>query len=397
MAAAILAAWMALAMAATAGCALYLRLLRRPQPRPSAAPPVLVAVPVRGDDGLDGFLAALAAQDYPAWRAVFAVESRADPAFAALERFAANHPARVEAVAVAGPTARRAQKVHNLLAILPSLRASDAALVTLDADTLPPPDLLTELLRPIHTGQGELSSGYRWTLPAGGGPGALLLSLAEAGVATLPRCARCNLCWGGATAIGRSALARLDLPRLWDRAVSDDLSVSRAAHAAGLVIYAPLTVRPPSPFRGGLRDAVRFGARQYRLMRLHSPGRWLLSGLLLALPVAAGGAALATAATGDRAALGCIGAAWLLQRVRAALRSAIARRVLPASAAAEAELALRRGWWRQPAAHPLNLLAWIRSGARDRIDWAGRRYLVTGRGEVLHVGRVNSGTGSGQA
>lgn len=387
-AAAILAAWMALAAAATAGCALYLRLLRRPQPRPTAAPPVLVAVPVRGDAGLDVFLAALSAQDYPAWRAVFAVEDRTDPAFAALARFAAAHPARVEAVAVAGPTARRAQKVHNLLAILPSLRADDAALVTLDADTIPPPDLLAELLRPILTGQGDLSSGYRWTLPEGPGAGALLLSLAEAGVATLPRCARCNLCWGGATAVGRSALARLDLPSLWDRAVSDDLSVSRAAHAAGLVVYAPLTVRPPSPYRGRIVDALRFGTRQYRLMRLHSPGRWLLAGLLLAVPAAGGAVALGVAASGGGAGPACLAAAWLLQRLRATLRSAIAVRILPGPAADAASLGLRRGRWRQTLAHPLNLLAWLGSAAGNRLDWAGRRYRVTRHGDVVAISRT---------
>ena len=97
------------------------------------------------------------------------------------------------------------------------------------------------------------------------GAGALLLSLAEMGVATLPRCARCNLCWGGATAIGRDALERLDLPRLWDRAVSDDMSLSRAAHRAGLVIYAPLTVRPPSP-------AERRHRRRAALRRCASTG-----------------------------------------------------------------------------------------------------------------------------
>ncbi len=384
---AILAVWMALAVAATLGCALYLRLLRRPQPRPDAAPPVLVAVPVRGDAGLESFLSALSAQDYPGWRAVFAVEDRADPAFPVLARFAAAHPTRTEVV-VAGAAGGRAQKVQNLLAALPALRPDDAALVTLDADTSPPPDLLTELLRPLLTGQGDVSSGYRWTLPASPGAGSLLLSLAEMGVATLPRCARCNLCWGGATAIGRRALERLDLPRLWERAVSDDLSLSRAAHRAGLVIYAPLTVRPPSPASAGVSGALRFGMRQHRLMRLHSPGRWLLSGLLLALPAAGGVAAFAAAAMGNRAALACLGAAWLLGRLRAALRGAIARRVLPPGAAAAAARALRRGRWWQPLAHTLHLLAWIGSATGRGLDWAGRRYRLTARGEVLSVSRL---------
>jgi ceramide glucosyltransferase len=89
---AILAIWMALAAASTLGCAWYLRLLRWPQPLPDAAPPVLVAVPVRGAAELAGFLSALSAQDYPAWRVVFAVEDRADPALPTLTRFAAAHP-----------------------------------------------------------------------------------------------------------------------------------------------------------------------------------------------------------------------------------------------------------------------------------------------------------------
>lgn len=385
---ALLAAWMAVAVAATLGCALYLRLLDRPQPKPAEAPSVLVAVPVRGEAGLSGFLQALAAQDYPAWRVVFAVEDRADPAFPALERFAAEHPARVAGIEVAGATALRAQKVHNLLAILPALRADDAALVTLDADTLPPPNLLTELLRPVLTGQGDISSGYRWTLPAAPDAGSMLLSLAEIGVATLPRHARLNLCWGGATAIGRRALERLDLPRLWDRALSDDLSLSRAAHKAGLVIYAPLTVRPPSPASVDVGGALRFGVRQHRLMRLHAPGRWLLAGLLLWLPLAGGLTALALTVTGSRVAVACLAAAWLLGRVRAVSRSAIAHRVLPSDAAAVAVRALRQGRWWQPATHALHVLAWTGSAAGRRMDWAGRRYRITARGEVLGVGQL---------
>jgi ceramide glucosyltransferase len=352
---------------------------------------VLVAVPVRGDAGLDAFLASLAAQDYPAWRVVFAVEDRADPASAPLARFAAARPSRAQVV-VAGPTDGRAQKVQNLLAVLPALRPDDAALVTLDADTLPPPDMLTELLRPVLAGQGAIASGYRWSLPASPRAGSLLLSLAEMGVATLPRCARCNLCWGGATAIGRQTLERLDLPSLWDRAVSDDLSLSRAAHRARLVIYAPLTVRPPSPVDAGAAEAFRFGLRQHRLMRLHSPGRWLMSGLLLASPTAGGAAALGTAAaTGNRVALACIVAAWLLGRVRAELRGAIARRVLPPAAAADAMRALRRGWWAQPLAHALHLAAWIGSATGDRLHWAGRRYRLSARGAVRDVERLPPG------
>ncbi|MBV1799849.1 glycosyltransferase family 2 protein [Siccirubricoccus sp. G192] len=382
---AVLLGWMVLALLATLAPALYLRLLRRPQPQPAAWPPILVLVPVRGAAPLlPEFLAALAAQDHPAWRVAFAVESAADPAFAPLARFAAARPGQASVV-LAGAAARRGQKVHNLLAALAALRPEDAALVTLDADMVPPPGLLTQLVRPLLTGQGDIATGYRWTLPGGPGIAAALLALIDMGIATLPRCARCNLCWGGATAISRAALARLDLPRLWDRAISDDLALSLGARAAGLRIYAPLTVRPPGPVAPGLRAALGFGRRQYRLVRLHAPGVWALAGLFLVLPAAGGAVALAAVATGSGAALAWLGAALLLQRLRAGLRAAIAREVLPPGAAALAARTLRRGLWLGPAAHGLHLLAWLASSFGAELAWAGRRYRLAANGSVRAV------------
>ncbi len=386
---ALLVAWMAQAVAATALAAWYLRLLHRPQPRPAAAPPVLVLVPVRGAPaGLGGFLDGLAAQDYPGpWRAVLAVESHADPAHGALATFAAGQPSGRFALLVAGPAEARGQKVQNLLAALATLRPEEAAVVTLDADMRPPPDLLSRLLRPVLAGQAEIATGYRWTLPADGALGSWLVALADMAVATLPRCAGCNLCWGGATALSRAALARLDLPRAWDRAVSDDLALTRAARAAGLLIYAPLDVRPPGLVAHGWRDALGFGVRQHRLLRLLAPRAWALAVAALALPAAAGMVALAGALAGGGVATACLAAAMALGAVRAALRAAIARRVLPAAAAALAAQTLRWAPLLQPLALGLHLAAALAGGVGRRVDWAGRRYALDGRGEVLEVRR----------
>jgi hypothetical protein len=379
----LLAAWMAQALAATLLCAWYLRLLGRPQPAPRALPPVLVLVPVRGPlPGLDGFLEGLAAQDYPRWRVVFALESEADPAWPALARLAAADPARASVVA-AGPAEGRGQKVQNLLAALSRLRAEEAAVVTLDADMRPPPELLSRLLRPVLAGQGDIATGYRWTLPGDRALGSILAALAEMAIATLPRCARCNLCWGGATALSRAALERLDLPRAWHRAVSDDLALTRAARAAGLRIYAPLEVRPANPVTMTLGDALRFGCRQYRLVRLLAPRAWALAALALLLPAAGGMAALAGAARGSAAAAACLLAAAALGTIRAALRAAIARRVLPPADAAVAARTLRRGPWLQPLVLALHLAAALGGGVGRDLRWAGRRYILGPGGEVL--------------
>ncbi|WP_165838843.1 glycosyltransferase family 2 protein [Roseicella frigidaeris] len=392
LAAGLVASWLVLALAATLGSALTLRLLRRPQPWPEATPEVLVLVPVRGAGPLlPDFLAGLAAQDWPSWRVAFAVESAADPAHAVLARFVAAHPGRAS-LAIAGPATRRGQKVQNLLAALAALRPGDAAVVTLDADMLPPPGLLRALLRPVLTGQGAIASGYRWSLPAqasapgtGAGWASRALCLIEAGIATLPRRAAANICWGGATAIGREALDRLDLPRLWDRAMSDDLVLTRAAQAAGLLIYSPLTARVPGPVALDARGVLEFGRRQYRLLRLHLPRAWLLAGLAALLPVLGGGAALAAALHGAPAGLAALGGAALLAGLRARLRGAIADRVLPPTEAALARRALARDAWLQPAPALLAAACFLASGLGREITWAGRRYRLNNQGQVLAV------------
>ena len=204
------------------------------------------------------------------------------------------------------------------------------------------------------------------------------LSLIETGVATLPRSPSWNICWGGATAIGRAALDRLDLPRLWDRAMSDDLVLTRAARAAGLLVYAPLTVRPPSPVALDTSGVLEFGMRQYWLLRLHLPVFWPVVGLGVVLPALGGAAALAGVVAGDPAALACISLAMLLHGIRIRLRGAIAEAVLPPEAAAEARRVLGHGAWLRPAAGLLALAAWLGSGFGREITWAGRASGSTG-------------------
>lgn len=372
------ALWLAQAALATALVWQQLRVTRRPQPQPVNHPPVLVLAPVRGPL-LPGFLPALAAQDYPDWRVVFALEDDADPAHDSIAAFCAEDPAR-RALVLAGPARGRSQKVHNLLAALAARGGQEAALVTLDADTLPPPGCLRALLRPLLVGQAEISSGYRWLDPQGARPGAWLAALVDIGVATLPRTGRLSIAWGGATAISAAALARLDLPRAWASTVSDDGALTLAADRAGLRIYAPPEVRLPTPVDWSLPGAVGFGRRQLRLVWVLAPGFWALAAPVWLLPVAGALACLHLGA----AAVPMAAAVWALLALRLWLRARIAQLVLPPAHAARARLVLRAGLLLAPVAAALSAACLV-SSPGARLDWAGRRYWLARGGRVVRL------------
>jgi hypothetical protein len=389
--AALAAGWLLAEILATLAVARYLRGLPAVPPQDAGPfPPVLVLLPVRSADaaeaaGVAACLASLAAQEYRGpWRALVVFEDDRDPAW----RLAAGaDPARF-AVLAAGPTPGRAQKLHNLLAGLAARGAEEAILVTLDADTRPPASWLSELTRPLRHGLAEAASGYRWPVPEG--LPARILALAERGPATFPRPRWLNLCWGGSLALSDAALRRLDLPALWDRAVSDDLTLTAALGAAGLPAWTPRRVLLPTPLRLGWRGVLAFGRRQYLLVRLHAPRRWLAIGASLLLPLAGAWAVLFAALTGEAWALGLLAAGIALQQGRAGLRAAVAQRVLPAAQAAAVQRGLPRDRLLLPLVLPVQAAAFLASALGRQIRWGGRRYRVVSPSRVILVENVTN-------
>jgi cellulose synthase/poly-beta-1,6-N-acetylglucosamine synthase-like glycosyltransferase len=338
-----------------------------------------VLIPVKGQAedqaALAAFLAACTCQTGVSYRLVFAVESASDPAAALVTALADPRIAWV----VAGRTTLRGQKVHNLLAALGTLTSADRIVVFADADALWPADWLAQLVRPIVLGRAGVASGYRWILPQDDHPASRLAALMDWSVATCARARRWNLCWGGATALSREALDRIDLPTIWAGALLDDLTLTRAARRAGIVIHAPLFALVPSPVRHDWRSLFAFGRRQYLLVRVHAPRHWWLALITFAVPVAGFATALQAGAWGWI----CIGLAALLQQLRAALRLRIARRVLPPAASAQTARILRRWRWLLPGAQILHLLLIVSSAFGRTMVWAGRRYRLLSPERVI--------------
>jgi hypothetical protein len=374
---ALAACWLLVALHATFRSAVYLWGLDTQPPADSGPfPPVLVLLPVRSADaaaadGVRACLAGLAAQDYRgSWRAVVVFENADDPAWGFAQALS---PSRVP-VRAAAPPPGRAQKLHNLLAGLATRRPAEAIVVTLDADTRPPRDFLAALTRPLRQGRAEAASGYRWMV--GEGLAGRILALADRAPATTARKEGTNLAWGGATALSAAALARIDLPRLWDTAISDDLTLTVALREADLPAWTPRRVLVPTPVSPSWPELAAFGRRQYLLLRLHVPGHWLIVAGVLLVPAAGSVACLLAAGRGSVAALLMLGGGVALQQIRAGIRAEIGRRVLPADAAAAVRRTLPLDRLLLPLVPLVQIPVFVASACGRRVRWGQRDYLV---------------------
>ncbi len=381
-------AWLLTDLVATYGVIHYLRGLGPLAPA-QAAPAVLVIVAIKGvSESTPRFLEALCNQQYPAYRLVLAVESTLDPAFALLGGL---RDGRIQLdVVIAGEATKRAQKVHNLLAALCRLRDDDRIVVFADSDILPDARWLSQLVRPIATGEVGASTGYRWQLPTDRRWPTLAVAAADLSIATAARSWRWNVCWGGSTAIDRAALDRVDLPTLWDHAASDDLTLTQALRANGIRINQPIAVLVPSPVAHTWASLFSFAHRQYLLVRIYAPRHWVIAGWSLCVPTLAAATAIGAAMDGRRWTMGVLLASAVLLEVRMAVRRRIAERVLPLATHSAARATIGFAQWAWPLVHLIHCAAFLTSCAGRRFTWAGIDYRLHRKTVVVQRPRAGS-------
>lgn len=342
------------------------------------SPPAVILVAIKGiSTTTDAFMESVYRQQYPHYRIVFSVEAESDPAFRLIEKWRTTRTELIETESViAGPAARSTQKVHNLRAALGRLRATDRLVVFADADTLLPPDWLTNLVRPIVLGEVSASTGYRWALPADGALASWIGAAADLSVTTAARSRHWNVCWGGSCAVERSALDAIDLVSAWDGVASDDVTLTRALRAGGHTINSPLRSLVPSPVAHTWPGLFAFARRQHLMLRTYAPRHWLFGGWVLCVPCAGAGLAVAGVTNGNRAAAACLLASALLLQVRSLLRRRLALAILPAPAQAAARRTIRFASVAWPLVHAVHCLAFLSSCAGRRFSWAGIRYRL---------------------
>jgi cellulose synthase/poly-beta-1,6-N-acetylglucosamine synthase-like glycosyltransferase len=382
----ILLAWIITDMLATYGV-LHHRRAFIPTAAPVCGPEVAVLIAIKGVGATTTqFLSALKAQHYDNHRLVFALESADDEAYPLVTRFKRElEGERQVEVIIAGISCERAQKVHNLLAALHTLRDSDQIIAFADADIVPGQTWLSQLIRPVASGETAASCGYRWQLPLGRNWPTLIVAAADMSIATAARSRRWNLCWGGSVALERQVLDRLNLSSVWNRAASDDLTLTRALRSRGLRIYVPPFVLVPTPASHDWGSLFRFMHRQYLLVRVYAPRHWWFAAWTLIVPAL--GAAFALVLLPDHLwTLGFVAASALLLQLRLAVRRSIALLVLPPEEIPAALATVKFARWAWPLIHLVHVAAFASSAIGRRFSWAEIRYRLDGR-EVQVTGR----------
>jgi cellulose synthase/poly-beta-1,6-N-acetylglucosamine synthase-like glycosyltransferase len=376
----ILLAWMLTDALATYGV-LHHRRAFLPVTPPSSGPKAAVLIAIKGvSQSTWQFVDALKHQQYDNYRLIFALETSSDAAFALVTQLQHELRGTLEVnVILAGTSSHRAQKLHNLLAALAALRADDQIVVFADADIVPGTAWLSQLIRPVATGETAASCGYRWQLPIAADWPSLIVAAADMSIATAARSRLWNLCWGGSVALDRKALDQLDLNAAWDRAASDDLTLTRALRQRKLRIYVPPRVLVPNPVSHSWLSLFGFMHRQYLLVRVYATRHWLLAGWTLCVPALGAALALSLLLRGRWWAIAFLAASALLLQLRLLVRRSIAALVLSPPDLAIATTTVKFARWAWPLIHLAQVAAFASSGLGQEFSWAGIRYRLRGQ------------------
>ncbi len=261
--------------------------------RPLAAftPFASVIAPCRGlDQGLRENIAALFEQVYPAYEIIFVVDKEGDASLSVIDevkRFYHKTDKITARILIAGEARNAGQKVYNLQAAVREVSPLSQILVFVDTDALTPANWLRSLVAPLHDTKLGATTGYRWFIPVKGGFASQLRSVWNAAItSSLSREQTKNFCWGGSTAIIRKTFEDLQIMECWRGTVSDDFTITRVLHKAGLPIHFVPACLVASLDDCTFHELLEFTTRQLKITRVYAPHLWtpvLLGSLLFSL------------------------------------------------------------------------------------------------------------------
>ncbi|MEN8126930.1 MAG: glycosyltransferase family 2 protein [Planctomycetota bacterium] len=252
--------------------------------RSSYRPRCVLIVPCKGlDEAFDKNIKSFFCQAYEEYRLFFVVEDQSDPAYNRLKGLItcdeSISKAKTAEILVAGPTESCSQKLHNLLFAYRKIPKGTDALVFADSDACAGPNWLAHIIHPLRRDKNGATSGYRCFIPQNNNLASLALASLNAKVCQLLGNTPFNLAWGGSMAILVKNFREFGIEQLWQKALSDDLSLSRAVrHHHRKMVFVPACMI--ASFQTTTwRQLFEFSRRQFIITRIYSPLMWVF-GLL---------------------------------------------------------------------------------------------------------------------
>jgi cellulose synthase/poly-beta-1,6-N-acetylglucosamine synthase-like glycosyltransferase len=243
-------------------------------------PQCLLVVPCKGlDEAFDTNIRSFFEQDYQPYHLRFVVQEESDPAYKRLlelkSLYEPNCRAQSIEIRVAGLTQSCSQKLHNLLFAYEHRPETTEALVFADSDACAGPDWLAHIVYPLRKDKNGASGGYRCFVPGKNNLATLALASVNAKICQLLGNTRFNLAWGGSMAILVKNFAGLGINQIWQKALSDDLSLSRAVRKNGFkMVFVPACMIA-SYETTTWSKLWEFARRQFVITRIYAPGMWL--------------------------------------------------------------------------------------------------------------------------
>jgi len=243
--------------------------------------PVCLIVPCKGlDPGFADNIASFFRQDHSDYRLWFVVGHRSDPAYDELQRLteglAPASKARETRILVAGPATGCSQKIHNLLYAYDRIGTDVDILAFADSDICVRPDWLSHLVWPLRQSRYGASTGYRWFIPRTSNLPSLIAACLNGKIAQLLGNMPFNQAWGGSMAVEVRVFREAGIDRLWRKALSDDLSLTRAVKRIGLKLSFVPACLVPSYDSFTWRELFEFARRQFLIARIYAPSTWTL-------------------------------------------------------------------------------------------------------------------------
>jgi ceramide glucosyltransferase len=362
------------------------------------SPRVALIIPCKNlDENFEQNIASFYRQDYENYLLWFIVEDKADPAYEQLcrlkNKLAGGTNANDVQVLISGVGHECSQKIHNLLYAYHRIPKDIETLAFADSDICVKPTWLHHLVYPLrHTELKGAATGYRWFVPKTGNLATFALSAGNGIIAQLMGNTPFNHAWGGSMAIHVQTFRELSIEKLWQKAVSDDYSLSCAVkdgHKKVDFVPGCLVATFESTTWAKLFE---FGRRQFVITKVYAPQTWsfaVFSGLYSVFGLWGGIALAVYAGITQNPHIWLFIAVpvlfFIAQLTRAMLRQSMASKLLAddwpkMKTAAIVDIALFWLW-------PLLMLVLILSSVFGRtICWRGIRYKLISKTETSVLG-----------